>query len=102
MLPYLSYILLIMENKKIWFVIEKSNYGGSYNSYRIEKTADTVEQATMFKVHLDALNESKNKSYFLASDIDTVMDRVISSHNKKVEEEKPLVLKNGVEEEMPF
>ncbi len=92
-----------MENKKIWFVIEKSNYGGSYNSYRIEKTADTVEQATMFKVHLDALNESKNKSYFLASDIDTVMDRVISSHNKKVEEEKPLVLKNGVDEkEIPF
>ena len=92
-----------MENKKIWFVIEKNNYGGTNNSYRIEKTADTVEQATMFKVHLDALNESKNKSYFLASDIDTVMDRVISSHNKKVEEEKPLVLKNGVDEkEIPF
>ncbi len=101
MLPYLSYILLIMENKKIWFVIEKSNYGGSYNSYRIEKTADTVEQATMFKVHLDALNESKNKSYFLASDIDTVVNKVVYHHNKAIDE-KPLVLKNGVEEEMPF
>ena len=85
-------------NKKIWFVIEKCNYGGSTSSYRIEKTADTVEQATTFKVHLDALNESKNKSYFLASDIDTVMDRVISSHNKKVEEEKPLVLTDEVKE----
>jgi len=88
-------------NKKIWFVIEKCSYGGTTDSYRIEKTADTVEQATTFKVHLDALNDSKNKSYFLASDIDTVMDRVITSHNKKVEE-KPLVLKNGVDEEIPF
>ena len=80
-------------NNKIWFVIEKSNYGGTTNSYRIEKTANTVEQATTFKVHLDALNDSKNKSYFLASDIDTVLTRVITSHNKAVEE-KPLVLKN--------
>ena len=94
-----------MENKKIWFVIEKCNYGGTTNSYRIEKTADTVEQATTFKIHLDALNDSKNKSYFLASDIDTVMDRVISLHNKKVEEEKPLILKDEVKDtssEMPF
>ena len=90
-----------MKNKKIWLVIEKSNYGGTTSSYRIEKTADTIEQAITFKVHLDALNDSKNKSYFLASDIDTVMDRVITSHNKKVEE-KPLVLKNGVDEEIPF
>ena len=92
-----------MTTKK-WFVIEKSNYGGSTNSYRIEKTADTVEQATTFKIHLDALNDSKNKSYFLASDIDTVMDRVISLHNKKVEEEKPLILKAEVKDtssEMP-
>jgi hypothetical protein len=91
----------MQNNKKIWLVIEKSNYGGTTNSYRIEKTADTIEQAITFKVHLDALNDSKNKSYFLASDIDTVMDRVITSHNKKVEE-KPLVLKNGVDEEIPF
>ena len=91
----------MQNNKKIWLVIEKSNYGGTTSSYRIEKTADTIEQAITFKVHLDALNDSKNKSYFLASDIDTVMDRVITSHNKKVEE-KPLVLKNGVDEEIPF
>ena len=55
----------------------------------------------MFKVHLDALNDSKNKSYFLASDIDTVLNNVIYHHNKGVKE-KPLVLKNGVEEEIPF
>jgi hypothetical protein len=73
-------------NNKIWFVIEKSNYGGTTNSYRIEKTANTVEQATTFKVHLDALNDT----------------RVITSHNKAVEE-KPLVLKNEFpNEEIPF
>ena len=88
-------------NKKIWFVIEKCNYGGTTDSYRIEKTADTIEQATPFKVHLDALNDSKNKSYFLASDIDTVLNKVVYHHNKALDE-KPLVLKNGVEEEIPF
>ncbi len=92
--------------KKIWLVIEKNNYGENNDSYSISKTADTVEQATTFKIHLDALNDSKSKSYFIGSDIDTVMNRVISLHNKSVEE-KPLVLKdevkgNGISEEMPF
>ena len=91
----------MQNNKKIWLVIEKSNYGGTTSSYRIEKTADTIEQAITFKVHLDALNDSKNKSYFLASDIDTVLNKVVYHHNKALDE-KPLVLKNGVEEEIPF
>ena len=90
--------------KKIWLVIEKNNYGGTTNNYNIAKIADTVEQATTYKVHLDALNDSKNKAYFLASDISTVMDKVITSHNKSVEE-KPLVLTDEVKDtssEMPF
>ena len=93
-----------MTNKK-WFVIEKQSYGTSGDNFSISKIADTVEQATTFKIHLDALNESKNKCYFIASDIETVMERVISLHNKKVEEEKPLILKDEVKDtssEMPF
>ena len=93
-----------MTNKK-WLVIEKTSYGENNDSFRITKTADTVEQATKFKIHLDALNDSKNKTYFIASDVDTVMERVISLHNKKVEEEKPLVLTDEVKDtssEMPF
>ncbi len=89
---------------KIWLVIEKNTYGENNHSYNISKTADTIEQATTYKVHLDALNDSKNKAYFLASDISTVMDKVITSHNKSVEE-KPLVLTDEVKEtssEMPF
>ena len=49
-----------MTDKK-WFVIEKTSYGTSGDNFAISKVADTVEQATTFKVHLDALNESKNK-----------------------------------------
>ena len=79
--------------KKIWLVIEKNNYGENNDSYSISKTANTIEQATKFQIHLDALNDRKNRTYFIVSDIDTVMNRVISLHNKKVEEEKPLILK---------
>ena len=90
--------------KKKWLVIERTNYGDNNDSFSISKIADTIEQATTFKVHLDALNESKNKFYFIASDVSTVMDRVISLHNKSVEE-KPLILKDEVKDtssEMPF
>ena len=84
--------------KKIWLVIEKNNYGENNDSYSISKTANTIEQATKFQIHLDALNDRKNRTYFIVSDIDTVMNRVISLHNKKVEEEKPLILKDEVKE----
>ena len=71
--------------KKIWLVIEKNSYGDNSHGYSISKTADTIEQATTYKVHLDALNDSKNKTYFIASDISTVMSQVISAHNRSVE-----------------
>jgi hypothetical protein len=85
--------------KKIWLVIEKQSYGTSGDNFAISKIADTIEKATTFKIHLEALNDRDNRTYFIASDIDTVMERVISLHNKKVKEEKPLILKDEVEEE---
>ena len=90
--------------KKIWLVIERTSYGDNNNSFSISKIADTIEQATKFQIHLDALNDRKNRTYFIASDIVTVMNRVISLHNKSVEE-KPLILKDEVKDtssEMPF
>ena len=92
-----------MINKK-WLVIERTNYGENNDSFSIAKIGDSIEQATTFKVHLDALNESKNKTYFLASDISTIIDKVVYHHNKSVEE-KPLILKDEVKDtssEMPF
>ena len=71
--------------KKIWLVIEKHTYGENNNGYTISKVADTIEQATTFKIHLDALNDRKNRTYFLASDISTVLENVAYHHNKSVE-----------------
>ena len=74
-----------MPNKKVWLVIEKNSYGEDNNRYSVIKNADTVEGAMKFKVHLEALSDSKNQTYFLASDVDTVMSDVITAHNKSVE-----------------
>ena len=92
--------------KKVWLVIEKNTYGSSSSSYSVIKNADTVEGAMKFKVHLEALNDRKNQTYFLASDSDTVMDKVVSAHNKSVSNgtyyEKHPEVKKPSEEEMPF
>ena len=74
-----------MSNNKVWLVIEKNVYGENSQSFSVVKNADTVEGAMKFKVHLEALNDRKNQTYFLASDVETVMNKVIYSHNKSVE-----------------
>ena len=73
-----------MSNKKMWLVIEKNNFGDS-QSFSVVKFADTVEGAMKFKIHLEALNDRKNQTYFLASDVDTVLGNVAEHHNKSVE-----------------
>ena len=100
-----------MPGKKVWLVIEKNNYGENNNSYSISKTADTIEKAMTFKVYLEKLSDRENQSYFLASDIDTVLESVCKHHNESVENgtyydkhpeiKKPEVKKSS-EEEMPF
>ena len=90
--------------KKVWLVIEKNNYGENNNSYSVIKDADTIEQATTYKVHLDALNDRKNRTYFIVSDISTIIEKVVYHHNKAVDE-KPLILKDEVKDtssEVPF
>ena len=98
-----------MADKRVWLVIEKTTYGDD-SSFSISKDAETVEQATRYKVHLDALNDRKHRTYFIASDVETVMDKVVTAHNKSVangtyydkhpEVKKPEVKKP--EEGMPF
>ena len=76
-----------MENKKhknIWLVIEKYVYSNSTPSHSVKKTATSVEEAIGFKLALEKLNEQKDVSYFLASDVDTVMNNVITAHNQSV------------------
>ena len=90
---------------KIWLVIEKTSYGTSGDTYSIIKNAETIEKAVSYKVHLDALNETKNKCYFIASDISTVLGSVAKHHNKSVEDgsyyEKHPEVKKPIDE-MPF
>ena len=72
------------DNKTFWLVIEKYVYSNSTPSHSVKKTATSVEEAIGFKLALEKLNEQQDVSYFLASDVDTVMDQVISSHNQSV------------------
>ena len=44
-----------------------------------------MEEAVEFKTALEKLNEQKDVSYFLASDVDTVLNNVAEHHNKSVE-----------------
>ena len=72
------------KTKKVWLVIEKSMFGESAH-FRVEKNADSLDKALDFKMCLEKLNDSKYKSYFLASDVDTVLENVAHHHNKSVE-----------------
>ena len=77
-----------MENKDtktFWLVIEKYTYSNTTPSHSVKKTARSLEEAIEFKVALEKLNEQKDVSYFLASDINTVLANVAEHHNKSVE-----------------
>ena len=76
------------DKKDIWLVIEKYVYTNSSSTHSVKKTAYSVEEAIGFKLALEKLNEQKDVSYFLASDVDTVMNKVISSHNQSVKEKE--------------
>ena len=73
-----------VKDKNIWLVIEKYVYSNSTPSHSVKKTATSVEEAIGFKLALEKLNEQKDVSYFLASDVDTVMNNVITAHNQSV------------------
>ena len=72
------------DNKTFWLVIEKYVYSNSTPSHSVKKTANSFEEAVGFKLALENLNEQKDVSYFLASDVDTVMNNVITAHNQSV------------------
>ena len=72
------------DNKTFWLVIEKYVYSNTTPSHSVKKTASSLEEAIGFKLALEKLNEQKDVSYFLASDIDTVLSSAILHHNKAV------------------
>ena len=73
------------EQKSVWLVIEKYVYTNSSSTHSVKKQANSLREAMEFMVALEKLNEQKDCSYFLASDIDTVLSSAILHHNKAVE-----------------
>jgi len=72
------------QSKKVWLVIEKNVYGDS-QTFTVSKHNVSIEEAMRYKLALEKLNDRKNQSYFLASDVDTVLENVAKHHNKSVE-----------------
>ena len=72
------------KKKEVWLVIEKHDYSNVSSSFRVAKVAYSLDDAVAFKVSLDQLNESSNESFFIATDVDNAMNKVIDLHNKKV------------------
>jgi len=79
------------EKKTFWLVIEKYTYAHTTPSHTVKKTARSLEEAIEFKVALEKLNEQEDCSYFLASDIDTVLASAVKHHNKAVENKSEVV-----------
>ena len=94
-----------MENKKVWLVIEKNTYGDT-QSFSVIKHHTSIEEAMRYKVCLEKLNDRKHQTYFLASDSDTIMNTVVSNHNKSVENgtyyEKPEIKKEEEANDITF
>jgi len=74
-----------MSNSKVWLVIEKNVYGENSQSFSVVKNHKNIDEAMKYKLCLEKLSDRDNQSYFLASDIDTMLENVARSHNKSVE-----------------
>ena len=72
------------QKKEVWLIVERHDYSNVSSSFRVAKVAYSLDDAIAFKVSLEQLNESSNESYFIATDVDNAMDKVISLHNEKV------------------
>ena len=97
-----------MTPKKKWLVVEVITFSETRESRTLSKVADTFDQALKLKVCLEELakDERTDKHYYIASDSETILNKVIGEHNKSIEngtyyEEHPDVKKPS-EEEMPF
>ena len=74
-----------MSNNKVWLVIEKNVYGENSQSFTVIKNHKNIDEAMRYKLCLEKLSDRDNQSYFLASDVDTVLENVAYHHNKSVQ-----------------
>ena len=73
-----------MSKDKVWLVIEKNVYGENSQSFTVIKSHKNIDEAMQYKLCLEKLNDRDNQSYFLASDVDTVLENVAKYHNESV------------------
>ena len=73
-----------MSNNKVWLVIEKNVYGENSQSFSVVKNHKNIDEAMKYKLCLEKLSDRDNQSYFLASDVDTMLENVARSHNESV------------------
>jgi len=71
-------------SKKAWLVIEKNVYTTPLETFTVAKKAYSLDEAIEFKLALEKLNDRDNQSYFIATDVGTATDTMISVHNKSV------------------
>ena len=63
-LPLSNDILTIMETNKTILVVEKIKYSNRC-AYHIEKTANSLDEASKYLVALESLNDDKDITYHL-------------------------------------
>ena len=71
------------EERSVWLVIKKTTYS-TFESHSVAKQAYLLDEAVAFKVSLDQLSDDERETYFIATDVNNAIDKVISLHNQKV------------------
>ena len=71
------------EERSVWLVIKKTTYS-TFESHSVAKQAYSLDEAVAFKVSLDQLSDDERETYFIATDVNNAMDKVITLHNQKV------------------
>ena len=78
-----------------YHIIKRFKYTSGDSMYSHIRTEKTIEKAIEKRLYLEKLEDSKNISFEIVINIDSVIDYINNREDKQADE-KPLVLKNEV------
>ena len=78
-----------------YHIIKRFKYTSGDSMYSHIRTEKTLEKAIEKRLYLEKLEDSKNISFEIVINIDSVIDYINNREDKQADE-KPLVLKNEV------
>ena len=78
-----------------YHIIKLFKYTSGDSMYSHIRTEKTIEKAIEKRLYLEKLEDSKNISFEIVINIDSVIDYINNREDKQADE-KPLVLKNEV------